>query len=137
MKIAISTDCFYVGSHFGRCPCFTFIEMDQDRILKKEIVSNPGHEPGLIPKFLKENGVECIITGGMGMRAIGLFQQYGIETILGIQGPIEDVLTQLKEGTLKGGESLCKPGAGKGYGLDKTVCDHPEEESCEHEGEKL
>jgi len=35
---------------------------------------------------------------------------------------------KLKKGTLKGGESLCSPGAGKGYGVEKTECDHPNEE---------
>jgi predicted Fe-Mo cluster-binding NifX family protein len=64
----------------------------------------------------------------MGMRATSFFEEFGIETIVGISGKIDDVIEQLKKGTLKGGESLCKPGSGKGYGLDKTECDHPHPE---------
>jgi len=75
-----------------------------------------------------------IVAGGMGMRATGFFQEYGIETIVGVQGAIGDVIKELLDGTLQGGESLCTPGAGKGYGLDKTECDHPHQETCEHEG---
>jgi len=73
-------------------------------------------------------GVECIIAGGMGGRAAVLFDQYEIQPIMGVTGKIEEVITRLLNGTLEGGESLCRPGQGKGYGLDKTECDHEEEE---------
>ncbi len=134
MKIAISTDNDHVSAHFGRCPLFTIIDVEEGKVIKKETIENPGHVPGLIPKFLSEKGVKCIISGGMGMRAVGFFQEYGIETIVGVQGKISEVVQKVEEGTLKGGESLCKPGKGKNYGIDKTECDHPNEEVCDHEG---
>ena len=59
------------------------------------------------------------------MRAISLFEQYEIKTLMGISGEVNEVVDQLIRGELKGGESLCKPGSGKGYGLDKNECDHP------------
>jgi hypothetical protein len=62
----------------------------------------------------------------MGQRAQILFKQNNIEALMGISGKIDDVLDQLCNGSLEGGESLCKPGAGKGYGLDKSECDHGE-----------
>ena len=62
----------------------------------------------------------------MGQRASMLFAEQGIETMVGISGNVDDVIKSAIKGTLKGGQSLCKPGAGKGYGLDKTECDHPE-----------
>lgn len=126
MRIAISTDGDLVSAHFGRCPTFTIVDVDNGNIVKKETLENPGHQPGFIPQFLHERGVECIVCGGMGRRATGFFSEYGIETILGVTGRIEEVLDQIQKGTLKGGESLCRPGSGKGYGLDKTECDHPE-----------
>jgi predicted Fe-Mo cluster-binding NifX family protein len=128
MRIAISSDGDYVSAHFGRCPVFTLVDIDNGEIIKKAEVSNPGHEPGAIPQFLHQKGVECIIAGGMGMRAMSFFEGYGIKTVMGISGKIEEVLDQLKNGALEGGESLCNPGAGKGYGLDKTTCDHRNEE---------
>jgi len=134
LKVAISTDNDYVSAHFGRCPSFTIVDIEDGKVIKQDIIENPGHQPGLIPGFLNEKGAQCIITGGMGMRATGFFQEYGMETIVGIEGKISDVIRKLEEGTLKGGESFCKPGGGKGYGLDKTVCDHPNEEVCEHDG---
>ncbi len=122
MKIAISTDGNEVSAHFGRCPLFTIVEVDGDKLAGKEVVENPGHHPGYLPEFLGGKGVECIIAGGMGMRAQGFFSESGIKAVLGISGSIDDVVSRILNGTLKGGESLCKPGEGKEkrYGIDRT-----------------
>ena len=132
MRIAISTDGDFVSPHFGRCPSFTIVDIENDKVAKKEVVDNPGHQPGFIPQFLHERGVNCIIAGGMGMRATGFFNELGIQAIVGVNGRIDEVIEKLQKGTLEGGESLCKPGSGKGYGLDKTECDHPEQDKHDH-----
>jgi len=126
MRIAISTDGEIVSAHFGRCPAFTIVDIKEGKVLGREEISNPGHHPGFLPQFLHEKGVNCIIAGGMGQNAVHLFAQQNIETVVGIGGTINEVIDKLVNGTLEGGESLCKPGAGKGYGLDKTECDHSE-----------
>lgn len=128
MKIAISTDSGMVSAHFGRCPEFTIIDIEDCKLKGKEVIPNPGHLPGFLPQFLHDRGVTCIIAGGMGHRAQGLFAEKGIETIVGISGSMAGVVKSILAGTLKGGESLCKPGTGKGYGIEKTECDHPEED---------
>ncbi len=127
MKIAISTDHDRVSAHFGRCPEFTLLDIEKGTISKKEIIQNPGHHPGYLPDFLKAKGVEVIIAGGAGTRAQMLFEQQNIQMILGIEGSIDATIDLLCKGELKGGESLCSPGAGKGYGLDKSECDHDDE----------
>ncbi len=132
MRVAISTDGDFVSAHFGRCPSFTIVDIEDGKISKKDVVGNPGHQPGFIPQFLHKKGVNCIVAGGMGMRATGFFNEFGIQAIVGISGKISEVIEKLLRGTLEGGESLCKPGAGKGYGIEKTECDHPNEENCEH-----
>jgi len=124
MRIAISTDGDFVSAHFGRCPSFTIVDFENGEITKKETIENPGHQPGAIPEFLHQRGVECIACGGMGRRATQYFDALGIQTIVGVSGRIDEVLERLQKGTLKGGESLCRPGSGKGYGLDKTECNH-------------
>ncbi|MFX1389968.1 MAG: NifB/NifX family molybdenum-iron cluster-binding protein [Promethearchaeota archaeon] len=119
MKIAISSDSGNVSAHFGRAPNFTFVTIENNKIIKKEVLQNPGHTVGSIPKFVSENGAKCMITGGMGYRAQNFFNQYGIEVIMGITGKIDDVIEKILDGTLEGGESLCSPGGGKGYGVEK------------------
>lgn len=124
MKVAIATDGGYVSSHFGRCPLFTIVEILKNNEVKKEIIKNPGHHPGYLPEFLSKMGINYIVAGGMGPRAIELFEKSNIETILGAEGTVDSIIERLKKGDLKGSESTCKPGSGKGYGLDKKECNH-------------
>lgn len=126
MKVAISTDGEYVSAHFGRCPSFTIVDIDANRIVSREEVENPGHQPAFLPQYLSDKGVSCIIAGGMGRRAEVLFAEKSIETLVGITGRVNDVIEKLVSGTLEGGESLCQPGSGRGYGIEKDECDHPD-----------
>ena len=130
MKIAISTDGDFVSAHFGRCPSFTILEIEGNKVISKETIDNPGHNPGFLPQFLGERGVGAIVAGGMGQRAVGLFDEVKIQVVVGVSGKLDQVITKLQNGTLEGGETLCKPGLGKGYGIEKTECDHPEEKDC-------
>ncbi|MGM0568403.1 MAG: NifB/NifX family molybdenum-iron cluster-binding protein [Elusimicrobiota bacterium] len=120
MKIAISTDGSSVSAHFGRCPSFTILEVEGGKLKSRDLIANPGHHPGYLPEFLKSKEVECIVAGGMGMRARGLFDESGIQTILGVSGSINNIVSKIVEGKLSGGESLCRPGDGKDYGIPRT-----------------
>lgn len=124
MKVAISTDNGFVSPHFGRCPHFTLVTIEAGKVTAKEVISNPGHEPGFLPQFLHQQGVDTIIAGGMGPRAEALFQQVKIRPILGVSGTVDEVTEQLCRDTLEAGKSTCSPGEGRDYGLEKSVCDN-------------
>lgn len=128
MIIAISTESGNVCPHFGRAPQFTIIQIDDGRLIEKRIVSNPGHTIGNIPKFMHENNVDVMLTGGMGYRAKEFFNQYNIETITGVEGSVDDIIINVLNGKIKdlGGESLCTPGGGKGFGIEKIHDDNHE-----------
>jgi len=128
LKIAISTDGNSVSAHFGRCPSFTILEVEDKEAVNRKTINNPGHHPGYLPQFLHNEGVNVIIAGGMGMNALNLFNQVKIDVIVGISGSIDDVINKIVAGELEGGESLCNPGAGRGYGVEKTECEHEDEE---------
>ncbi len=132
MKVAISTDGDFVSAHFGRCPSFTLVDIENGKVAKREVLNNPGHQPGFIPEFLRQKEVDCIIAGGMGRRAEELFASVGIEMIVGVTGAVDEVIEKIIGGTLEGGESLCKPGAGKGYGVEKSECTDSENEKGNH-----
>ncbi|PKP54721.1 dinitrogenase iron-molybdenum cofactor, partial [Candidatus Atribacteria bacterium HGW-Atribacteria-1] len=99
---------------------------------KIEEINNPGHQPAFLPNFLAERGVKYIICGGMGRRAQGLFAEKEIIPIVGVTGKVTEVIDKFVQGKLEAGESLCKPGAGKGYGLEKEECDHSGENNYLH-----
>ena len=119
MKVAVSTDSGMVSEHFGRCPQFTIAEIKDGKVLSKEVIENPGHRTGFLPKFLNEKGVSCVIAGGAGFRAQQFFGKFGIELVLGASGPVKKVLEEFAQGKLEAGESSCSPGKGKGYGIAK------------------
>jgi len=108
MKVAIATDGDLVSLHFGRCEGYTLFEIEDGKIISRVFEENPGHQPGLIPKWLKEKGVNLVIAGGAGPRAQEFFKNLGIDFILGVQGKVEDVIEKYLKGELEGGESTCE-----------------------------
>jgi predicted Fe-Mo cluster-binding NifX family protein len=124
MKIAISTDSGRVSTHFGRCPEFTLTRIEDGKVKSKEVIENPGHRRGYLPKFLNQRNVDCIIAGGMGRRAVSLFEDFDIRTVTGVEGNVDEVVEKLAKGELEGAENLCNPSKGKGYGLEREDSDH-------------
>lgn len=78
------------------------------KIIGTEIVPSPGHQPGFLPGWLAEQGVSAIIAGGMGPRAVGLFEENRVHVILGAPDadPAQIVESHLA-GTLATGENVC------------------------------
>ncbi len=124
MKVAISSDSGQVSAHFGRCPEFTILDIEDGKILNQRTIPNPGHHPGFLPGYFEQMGVNAVIAGGGGQRAQMLFAEKNIQFILGVTGKIEDVIDKLCKGELEGGESLCTHGEGHGHAEGHHECEH-------------
>jgi predicted Fe-Mo cluster-binding NifX family protein len=110
MRYAIPVNGGMLASHFGHCEGFSVFDVDDDshEILAREFVQSPGHAPGVLPAFLAEQGVSAVIAGGMGSRAVGLFEENRIEVFLGApEGDAGDIMTAFIEGTLEAGDNVC------------------------------
>jgi predicted Fe-Mo cluster-binding NifX family protein len=84
MKIAIPLAGGKLTAHFGHCQDFAIIDVDENnQITNKESLVPPQHEPGVLPRWLGELGVDVIIAGGMGQMAINLFSQNNITVVTG------------------------------------------------------
>ena len=71
-----------ISQHFGHCPAFTLVNVDQGQVGEIKILPNTGHTQGgcmQVVNFLKDAGAEAIISGGMGMRPLRGFRQVGIQ----------------------------------------------------------
>ena len=110
--IAIATEGNGVAAHFGRCPRYTLVTIESGKETARQVIDNPGHEPGFLPEFLHGKGANCIVAGGMGPRAQNLFQQRGIDVVMGIDGSIDQVVSSYLKGTLAPGQSTCDYGHG-------------------------
>ncbi len=107
MKIAIATDKGMVTQHFGHCEHFNIYEIEGKEIKSSEKVPNPGHRPGFLPVFLDEQGVNVIISGGMGGGAVEIFNEKNIEVIIGVEGDLDSTMKAYLNGELKSTGSVC------------------------------
>ena len=82
-KIAIPVNNGVLDAHFGHCKHFAIFELNNNVVTGESLMDAPPHEPGLLPRYLSERGVTDIIAGGMGQRAIELFQQAGVNIFVG------------------------------------------------------
>ena len=110
MRIAIPLAEGKLCMHFGHCEQFALLDVDkkEKQILGKKLLTPPPHEPGLLPRWLSEQGAHVIIAGGMGSRAQSLFAENHIEVLVGAPAePPESLVASYLDGTLKSGENVC------------------------------
>ena len=96
--------------HFGHCPEFVVVEAEGEKITSVKAVPNPyleQHIPGALPKFVKELEAEVLIAGGIGSRAIDVFDSLGIKVVFGASGKVSDAVSDYLKGKLKEGENIC------------------------------
>jgi predicted Fe-Mo cluster-binding NifX family protein len=92
-----------VSEHFGRCSAYVVIETQAGEIVDTRVVANPyadRHSPGSVPSFIRELGANAIIAGGMGPRAVGFFEQFGIDVATGASGRVRDAVGAYLRGEL-------------------------------------
>ncbi len=110
MRIAIPLAKGKLSMHFGHCEQFALIdvELETGKINGREDINPPPHEPGLLPPWLAKQGVNLVITGGMGQRAVKLFEMQGIRVVVGAcSDEPEQVVKEYLAGTLQVGGNVC------------------------------
>jgi len=107
MKIAVASEGANVTEHFGHCPNFMLFDVECDQIVKIETIANPGHKPGFLPNFLADRGVKVIISGGMGGGAVDIFNERGVEVVMGAAGDAKTAVNKYLKGELKTTGSIC------------------------------
>ena len=123
MRIAVSAENkndldSVVSPHFGRCPCFVLVDLDDHDVKDVRAMDNPYygyHQPGQVPAFVNSLEADVMLTGGMGGRAIMFFQQFGIEGVTGAYGTVRQSVERYLGGELKGA-APCKESQEHGHG---------------------
>lgn len=97
-----------LSAHFGHCEQFAFIETQNGKIMETEMRNPPAHEPGVLPRWLYEQGADVAIVGGMGESAQQLLREKGIEVIIGapMDSP-ESLANQYLSNNLVAGANVC------------------------------
>lgn len=107
-RIAIPLENGILCSHFGHCQQFSIIDAEGNTISDATLLTPPPHEPGLLPAWLAEKGVTDVIAGGMGQRAIDLFNNHKINVFVGapVKRP-EELANDLLNNSLTAGANYC------------------------------
>ena len=112
MRIAISAEDNNgldspIGIHFGRCPYFILVDVEDQEVKSVGAVDNPfygSHAPGQVPAFIRSQGADVMLVGGMGHRAVAFFEEYGIQPVTGASGTARQALQNYLGGELQGVE---------------------------------
>ncbi len=110
LRIAVPLAGGVLAMHFGHCERFALIEADErtGKVVGREDIDAPPHQPGLLPGWLAERGVNVVIAGGMGSRALDLFAERGLRVVMGAPTDTpESLVAAWLQGTLKSGENVC------------------------------
>ena len=110
MRYAVPVTGGRLAAHFGHCEAFAMFDVDAQSgaVTGREMVPSPGHQPGFLPGWLAEQGVSAVIAGGMGPRAVALFEENRVEVILGApEDEPEQVVLAYLSGALAIGENVC------------------------------
>jgi predicted Fe-Mo cluster-binding NifX family protein len=110
MRIAVSAETNAgldapVSGHFSGSPYFTLVEVTDGQIGDGWAVANPHypqHEPGAIPAFIRSQGANVMLTGGMGSRAAAFFQHHNIQAVTGAAGTAREAVQAFSRGELAG-----------------------------------
>ncbi len=110
MKIASPIADGKLCMHFGHCAHFAIIDVDTEtkKVINRENVVPPPHEPGVLPKWLGEKKVDVVIAGGMGQRAQRLFAEYYITVLVGAPSDtVEKLVDDYLNDRLVTGVNMC------------------------------
>jgi len=105
-------------AHFGHCQQFAIVKVENNVITDIQEVTPPEHVPGLYPRWVASFGVTDVIGGGMGQKAIDLFNQQNINAFVG--APIKtarELVSDFIENKLT---------------LTANYCNHDGKHNCNH-----
>lgn len=108
-RVAIPLNGDLLSAHFGHCEKFGLYDIQDNEVVAEKFMIPPPHEPGVLPKWLAEQGANEILAGGMGQRAISILEQNGVHVNLGVSSttPVKQLLDEYIQGELKSGGNSC------------------------------
>ncbi len=118
MKLALPFDQGRVNQHFGRSREFAIVEVENGVIVSKKNVSADGlaHNHEGLAGLLKAEGVEVVITGGIGARALKALEDSGLKVLTGVDDGIDEAVNKFTRGELVQKRVACCHHGSHGHG---------------------
>lgn len=99
-KIAVTYENGEIFQHFGHTRYFALYEIKGGAVATKTIIDADGSGHSALGGFLKENGAELLICGGIGGGAKNVLAAAGIELVSGVSGDADAAVAALLAGEL-------------------------------------
>ena len=100
MKIAVTYENGQVYQHFGHTEQFKLYEAESGAVTSSKVVDTNGSGHGALAGFLKAEGVDTLICGGIGGGARMALEQAGIRLYGGVTGDADAAVNALLGGSL-------------------------------------
>ena len=95
MKIAVTYDNGQVFQHFGHTKQFKVYEVTDGKVQTVIILNTYGSGHGALAGFLKQNGIDALICGGIGMGAKQALAEADIRLYGGVVGDSDQAIANL------------------------------------------
>jgi len=115
-----------VGEHFGRVQTYTIVDLETNEV---RVIPNTSHHlggQGYPPEIMVKEGVNILVCRGLGRRAIGMFEEFGIDVYIGAYGTVRDAISAFKQGKLQ------KAGMNDACGRHAFRDQHDHEHNLDH-----
>lgn len=118
MRIAVTYENGNVFQHFGHTEAFKLYDVENNNVVKEQVVSTNGQGHGALAGFLKNAGADMLICGGIGGGAQNALAEAGIKLYGGVTGNADNAVKAYLNGSLM---------------FDPNVhCEHHEHHGSEH-----
>ena len=132
MKIAVTYEAGQVFQHFGHSEQFKVYTVENGQVVSSQVVDTNGSGHGALAGFLRAQGVDILICGGIGGGARTALAQAGIQLYPGVSGPADQAVEALLTGTLHfNPDTVCAHHHGE-HGEGHSCGGHHHGGSCGH-----
>ena len=116
MKIAVTYENGQVFQHFGHTEQFKIYQVEDGKIVSTEVVDTNGSGHGALAGFLKAQGVDTLICGGIGGGARNALAEAGIQLFPGASGDADAQAASYLAGSLNyNPDTVCSHHHGEGH----------------------
>ena len=134
MKIAVTYENGQIFQHFGHTAQFKLYDVENGAVVSSRVVDTNGSGHGALAGLLAQQGVDCLICGGIGSGAQMALAEAGIRLYAGCSGDADQRVAELLNGSLQfAQEATCDHHHGEDHTCGDHGCgSHGEGHSCGH-----
>lgn len=124
MRIAVTYENGTVFQHFGHAEQFKLYDVESGAVRASKVVETNGSGHGALAAFLKGNGVDVLICGGIGAGAQNALREAGVQLYGGVTGSADEAVSALLNGTLAYNAAVQCSHHDERHGADHTCGEH-------------